>query len=140
MSAKVILTVVVLGIGLPAFIFYSIFLGGPAPEMKPTANFENHREAISNLRSPLYQVIGVVDEGGSIRVNVQLQNPSPERLEARIQALNTLYDVQSAVGQELSVSVWTYASPTAERSALQGLAFYRALTGRTIFRHPDDLR
>ena len=140
MSAKAILPVLILGLGLPAFIFYTVFFGGPSPEMRPTANFESHRESISSLSNQRYEVLGVVDKGGSIRINVWFRDPDPGRVEARIQALNTLYDVQYIVGQELSVSVWTYASPTVERSALQGVAFYQALTGRTVFKQRDELR
>ena len=134
------MSLLILGIGLPAFIFYSVFFGGPSLEIRPIANFESHKRSISSLSNQRYEVLGVVDEGGVIRINVWFRDPARGRVEARIQALNTLYDVQSIVGQELSVSVRTYSSPTVEQSALHGLAFYQALTGRTVFKHPDELR
>ena len=139
MSTKVILPVLAIGVGLPAFIFYSIFPGDPRPEMRPIPNFENYQKDITRLSNNRYQVLGVTDEGGLLRVNVWFQNPLSSRSEVRIQALNTLYDVQSVVGRKLSASVWIYRAPIAERSALQGLAFFRALTGQTMFKHADEL-
>ena len=139
MSARVILPVLVIAVGLPAFIFYSLFSGDPRPEMRPIANFENYQKDITRLSNDRYQVLGVIDEGGLLRVNVWFQNPLSSRSEVRIQALNTLYDVQSLVGRKLSASVWIYRAPVAERSALQGLAFFRALTGQTVFKHADEL-
>ncbi len=139
MSARAILPVLVIAVGLPALIFYSIFFGSPRPEMRPIANFENYQKAITGLSSDRYQVLGVSDEGGSLRVNVWFRNPPSQRPDVRIQTLNTLYDVQSVVGQELSVSVWIYRAPATERAALQGLAFFRALTGQTVFKHADEL-
>ena len=133
------LPVLAIAVGLPAFIFYSIYSGGPRPEMRPIANFENYQKDITRLSSDRYQVLGVIDQGGLLRVNVWFQNPLSSRSEVRIQALNTLYDVQSVVGRKLSASVWIYRAPAAERSALQGLAFFRALTGQTVFKHADDL-
>ncbi len=133
------LPVLAIAVGLPAFIFYSIFSGGPGPEMRPIANFENYQRNITRLSNDRYQVLGVIDEGASLRVNVWFQNSLSSRSEVRIQALNTLYDVQSVVGRKLSASVWIYRAPIAERSALQGLAFFRALTGQTVFKHADEL-
>lgn len=134
-----ILPVLLIAVSLPALIFYSIFFGGPRPEMKPIANFENYQREITRLSNSRYQVLGVIDEGGSLRVNVWFQDPPSGRLDVRIQTLNTLYDVQSIVGQELSASVWIYRAPAPERAALQGLAFFRALTGQTVFKHADEL-
>ena len=139
MSARAIVPVLVIAVGLPALIFYSIFTGGPRPEMRPITNFENYQKEITRLSNERYQVLGVSDEGGSLRVNVWFQNPPSGRAEVRIQTLNTLYDVQSIVGQEMSASVWGYGAPATERAALQGLAFFRALTGQTVFKHADEL-
>ena len=139
MSARAILSVLVIAVGLPALIFYSIFFTGPRPEMRPIVNFEHYQKEITRLSNNRYQVLGVSDEEGSLRVNVWFQNPPSGRSEVRIQTLNTLYDVQSIVGRELSVSVWIYRAPAAERAALQGLAFFRALTGQTVFKHADEL-
>ncbi len=139
MSARAILPILVIAVGLPALIFYSIFFGGPRPEMRPISNFKNYQMEINRLSNDRYQVLGVSDEGGSLRVNVWFRNPPSGRSEVRIQTFNTLYDVQSIVGQELSASVWIYRAPAAERTALQGLAFFRALTGQTVFKHADEL-
>ena len=139
MSARAVLPVLVIAVGLPSLIFYSIFLGGDRPEMRPITHFENYQREITRLSNDRYQVLGVSDQGGSLRVNVWFRNPLSGRSEVRIQTLNTLYDVQSIVGRELSVSVWIYRAPAAERAALQGLAFFRALTGQTVFKHADEL-
>ena len=76
MSARVILPVLVIAVGLPAFIFYSIFSGDPRPEMRPIANFENYQKDITRLSNDRYQVLGVIDEGGLLRVNVWFQKSS----------------------------------------------------------------
>ncbi len=133
------LPVLAIGIGLPAFIFYSIFSSGPRPEMAPIANFESYRRDVTRLSNDRYQVLGVIDEGSLLRVNVWFRNPISSRPEVRVQALNTLYDVQSVVGRDVSASVWMYRSAAPQRSELQGLAFFRALTGQTVFKHADEL-
>lgn len=129
-----------LALGLPAFIIYNIFLYNPAPSFKATPGFEKYQSQILNFQSRDYEVIGVIDEGGQVRVNVALANPTEDPLETRIQATNALYDMQSLLGRELSVSVWTYRSREARPSDLQGMAFFRALTEQQGYKSAEELR
>ena len=139
MSARAILPILILGLGLPVLIFYSIFFGGPSPKMVPIPNFQKYQLAISQLQNDHYQVLGVFDEGASIRVNVWLRSSNHSVSESHLKAIDTLYDLQAIVGKDLSLSVWLYSSSRPIKSELKGLAFYHAQTGRTIFKSPDQL-
>ncbi len=143
MKGKSFVLMLLIAVGLPAFIFYNIFLqtpDGPAPRFGPIEGFDRYKQAIEGIESPHYQVLSVIDEGALVRVNILSGSPSPDQLENRIQTTNALYDVQSRIGKELSLSVWNYTSPDAEDSSLLGMAFYHALAEQTTYKTADELR
>ena len=140
MSARSVIPMLLFGLGLPAFILYSIFFSGIDPKLKPIAELDRYQSEISGLTNQTYQVLGVTDEGGSLRVNTWLRRPASGDRDIQMQTLNALYDVQTHTGQKLSVSVWMYRSSQIRRSDLLGLAFFRALTGQTVYKNASELQ
>jgi hypothetical protein len=53
--------------------------------------------------------------------------------------MNALYEMQAAVGKEVSISVWLYRTDQIQRSELLGMAYYRVLTEQTIFKLPEEI-
>ncbi len=140
MKGKSLAFMLALAVGLPAFIVYNIFFQSPAPQFGPIKGFDQYKQAIEGINSPDYQVLGVIDEGALVRVNILSASPSNDPLETRIQTTNALYDVQSRIGREISVAVWNYRSAEAEPSSLLGMAFYHALAEQLTYKTPDDFK
>lgn len=140
MKTKPLLVMLAIGVGLPAFIIYNIFFQTPAPRFGPIEGFDQYKQSIEQIASPDYRVLGVIDEGAVLRVNILSIQPAADDLERRIQTTNALYDVQSRIGKDISVSVWNFSSAEAERSSLLGMAFYHALAEQTTYKTPEDLR
>ncbi|MFQ5740696.1 MAG: hypothetical protein ACE5JX_16960 [Acidobacteriota bacterium] len=129
----------IFAIGVPALVLYTLFYRGGEVQAPSIEGFSSYESEIMELRSDHYRVLGVEDEGGWLRVNVVLTSLPTDRLEARMQATNALYDVQSLVGRELSASIWAYSSDKIEKSNLKGMAFYHALTEQYNFKTADEL-
>ncbi len=139
MKSKSFFIMLILGVGIPAIIIYNIFFQTPPATYGSIEGFAEYERQILSLNSTDYEVLSVIDEGALVRVNIRANNPASDRLDARIQTTNALYDVQSLLGKELSVSVWNYTAGDASRSSLQGMAFYHALSEQTTFKDPDEL-
>ncbi len=130
-----------IALGLPAIILYNIFFHDAGPvKVVATPGFEEYKRQIESYSHPDNQILNVIDEGGQIRVNVLVKNPSQDRLDTRIQATNLLYDMQSLVGREISISVWTYRAEAARPGDLLGMAFFRSLTEQQGYKSAEELR
>ncbi len=129
-----------LGIAIPGFIIYSIFFTNPVPEMPPLPGFASYQQDILAQPRPGYRVDEVLDESLVLRINAIVDEVPEDRLAARIQATNILYDVQSIVGKEVSVSVWTYRVLPASMENMIGLIYFHALTANQVFKTPDELQ
>jgi len=129
-----------LGLGLPALIMYSVFQQGePEKAFQPIPDFENLRSQILALGKSDYRVLSVADEDGWLRVNILLLEPSGERMETRIRTTNALYDVQSIAGRDLSVSVWSYRNRQLRKTDLEGLVFYSSVSEQLVFKTAEEL-
>lgn len=102
--------------------------------------FDSYRARILELRSSSFEILGVIDEGFAVRVNVRVFQPASDRLAARVQATNALYEIQGAVGKKVSAAVWTYVGEEARDGDLEGMAFYHALTEQYVFKTPEEVR
>ncbi len=139
MSMKAVVLLLLIAIGLPLFIFYSIFFQSPAVPLEGLAGFEGYKTRILEMSPSAYEILSVADEGLAVRVDILILEPDPGPMGARIQATNALYDIQTVVGRDVSVAVWTYSTAPPSRSSLLGMAFFRALTEQQFFKSPSEL-
>ena len=128
-----------LGIAIPGFIVYSIFFSSPTPEMVPLPGFEGYRQEILDHPRSGYRILEVLDESLVLRINALVDQVPSDRLAARIQATNILYDIQSTVGQDVSISIWTFREAPAARQNMIGLMYFHALTANQVFKTPDEI-
>ncbi len=140
MKATTVLIVLLVAVGFPAFVLYNIFYLAPETGVPPIADFAEIERQIRALSRPEYEVGEVLDEGGILRVNVVVRQPASDKITASILATNALYDVQSIVGRELSVTIWSYQGSGRDFDSLEGLILFRALTDQQIFKTADELR
>lgn len=140
MKATTVLIVLLVAVGFPAFVLYNIFHQSPETEFPAIADFAEIERQIRALSRPEYEVGEVLDEGGVLRVNVVVRQPATDELAARILATSALYDVQSIVGRELSVTIWSYQGSGRDLASLEGLMLFRALTDQQVFKTGDELR
>lgn len=140
MSTRSLLSILFLGLGLPAFILYSTFLKSETGKLRPIPGFQTYQTEINRLSNQNYEIEDVVDEGGVLRVNAWLRQSAEGDQEIEMQTLNLLYDVLNHTAKQFSISIWMYRSQQKLRSELLGLAFFRALTGKTVYRNASALQ
>ena len=140
MSTRSLLSIVFLGLGLPAFILYSTFFKSGTGELKPIPDLQRYQAEILGLSNQNYQIEDVIDEGGVLRVNAWLRQSAEGDQEIEMQTLNLLYDVLNYTTKQFSISIWMYRSQQKLRSELLGLAFFRALTGKIVYRDASSLQ
>ena len=110
MSTRSLLSILFLGLGLPAFILYSTFFKSGTGELKPISNLQTYQTEILGLSNQNYQIEDVIDEGGVLRVNAWLRQSAEGDQEIEMQTLNLLYDVLNRTTKQFSVSIWMYRS------------------------------
>jgi hypothetical protein len=111
------------------------------PSFGKLEGFDRYRDRITQWRDSEYQVLGVVDEGLMIRVNLMDSRRREEQSPAiRVRTLNALYRIQSLIGTDVSASVWLYRSRDARDTDLLGMGFYHALTETTVFKRPEEIQ
>lgn len=140
MSTRSLLSILFLGLGLPAFILYSTFFKSETGKLRPIPDFQTYQTEINRLSNQNYEIEDVVDEGGVLRVNAWLHQSAEGDQEIEMQTLNLLYDVLNHTAKQFSISIWMYRSQQKLRSELLGLAFFRALTGKTVYRNASALQ
>lgn len=130
-----------LGLAIPGFIIYSIFFATtPAPKVEPLPGFAHYKSDILARPTNGYEIADIIDESLVLRVNAVVEEVPSDRLAARVQATNILYDIQSVVGQEVSVSVWTYRAKPTNESNMIGLIYFHALTANQVFKTREELQ
>ena len=112
------------------------------PEFGSVKGFENHQRRILQRAesSSDYEVLGIIDEGRVVRVNVLLRGPDPDGVLARTEVTNVLLDLQTAVGHFVSISVWAYRQKPAVSDNLIGMVFYHAMTEETVYKTKEELK
>ena len=119
-----------------------IFLGCSEEKPNPFARaqhvegFAKLEKKLANLERNYYQVWGVEDDHGVLKVNVILKPPTLDPAETKRLTLNTLFDLQTIVGTDLNLSAWSYTEPQGE---LLGMAFYSSLTEQSHFKSAAEM-
>lgn len=133
------ISIVLLAVGLPLFVVYSIF--------RPTALPPGNTEALAELERHLtehpkqeYRLHSVQDDGGVIRVNILLHSVPASTEELRMQTMGALYDVQTVVGKSKTVSVWAGTPTGKERLKLLGVAFFSSITDNYTFKSGEEIQ
>lgn len=129
-------------IQLTILLAFSLFWGCGEKEPDPFARAQNVEgfakleEKLADLERNHYQVWGVEDDHGVLKVNVVLKPPTQDPAEVKRLTLNTLFDLQTIVGTDLNLSAWSYTEP---QGALLGMAFYSSLTEQSHFKSAAEI-
>jgi hypothetical protein len=135
------------GSGCPRILALALLLVAPAcsqaqPESPGTLSdsdntfSEQFVDRITRNPSTDFEVMEVLNEMESVRVNIRLTPASSAQAELKRRTLNALYSIQSVIGKDHRLSVWTYSN---EASTTQGMAFYSPLTESYVFKSSTDL-
>lgn len=128
--------------GLLIPLLFSLSLGCREEKPDPFARAQNIEgfakleKKLADLERNYYQVWGVEDNHGVLKVNVVLISPTQDLSEVKRLTLNTLFDLQTIVGTDLNLSAWSYTEPQGE---LLGMAFYSSLTEQSHFKNASEI-
>ena len=108
----------------------------PFARAQNVEGFAKLEKKLAKLERNHYQVSGVEDDHGVLKVNVVLKPPTQDPAEVKRLTLNTLFDLQTIVGTDLNLSAWTYTEPEGE---LLGMSFYSSLTEQSHFKSASEM-
>ncbi len=108
----------------------------PFARAQNVEDFARLEKKLADLERNHYQVWGVEDDHGVLKVNVVLKPPTQDPAEVKRLTLNTLFDLQTIVGTDLNLSAWSYTEPESE---LLGMSFYSALTEQSHFKSASEI-
>ncbi len=128
------LVMILVAIGLPALILYSVFFSRPA-------SAPEDREATAEVQQELSEILGSdyrVHQayGGAELVTVSIVlDPAPANEEERhMRSLNALYDVQSRIGRERSVRIFSGQQGDSGGFRPRSMLFFSAVSQRSEFK------
>ena len=124
---------------LALFVFYRSTSPDPPPVSGGLKGADRYTARIRNWESADYRVLAVAKEDLGLRVSLTAGEMPVGSAQVRVKTMNALYEMQALVGKEISISVWLYGSDVVQRPDLLGMAFYRVLTEKTIFRKPEEI-
>lgn len=123
---------ILIGLALPGFIFYSIFFAGPStPGLSETVKIT---EQFDHLAGGDYRVLSVYSAGPTARAKIILQPPASDDGDMHLRGLNAQYDFQAVLGRERDLGV--VVGETDETGSFRplGMIFYSAATQQSHFR------
>lgn len=83
-----------------------------------------------------FTILEIKKEGPATRIDLLLIEPVGGETEAKRRTINALYAIQSAIGTDQWIAVWSYAG---EPRDLQGMAFYSSVSEKLVFKAPGEL-
>ncbi len=108
----------------------------PFARAQKVEGFAKLEKKLAKLERNQYQVWGVEDDHGVLKVNVVLKPPTQDPAEVKRLTLNTLFDLQTIVSTDINLSAWAYAETEGE---LLGMSFYSALTEQSHFKSAAEI-
>ncbi len=128
------LVMILVAIGLPALIFYSVFFSGPAsaPEdMEATTEIQRVLSEILGEDYRIHQVYGGVEQ---VTVSIVLEPEPADEEEGHMRSLNALYDIQSRIGRERSIRIFAGRKGDSEGFRPRSMLFFSAVSQRSEFK------
>lgn len=123
---------ILMGLALPGFIFYSIFFAGPStPGLSEAVEIT---EQFDHLAGGDYRVFSVYSAGPTAQAKIILQPPATDNGDMHLRGLNAQYDFQAVLGRERDLGV--VVGETDETGGFRplGMIFYSAATQQSHFR------
>lgn len=116
---------------------------GPAPADQPSPTEQTEGTVSEDIAAKIrgaetgdFTILAIKNEGTATRIDVQLVEPVENEAEAKRRTINALYAIQSAVGTDQWIAVWSYAGNPRN---LQGMAFYSSVSEKLVFKAPGEL-
>ena len=123
---------ILMGLALPAFIFYSIFFSGPStPGMSEAVEITGQ---FDHLAGGDFRVLSVHSAGPTVRAKIVLEPPATDDGDMHLRGLNAQYDFQSVLGRDQDLGVVVGETDEAGAFRSLGVIFYSAATQQSHFR------
>ena len=121
-----------MGLALPAFIIYSIFVSGPStPGLSEAVEIT---EQFDHLAGGDFRILSVHSAGPTVRAKIVLEPPATDDGDMHLRGLNAQYDFQSVLGREQDLGVVVGETDEAGSFRSLGMIFFSAATQQSRFR------
>jgi len=128
------LVMILVAIGLPVLIFYSVFFSGPA-------SAPEDREATAEIQQELLEIVGsdyrvhqAYAGAELVTVNIVFDPEPANEEEGHMKILNALYDIQSRLGRERSIRIFAGQKGDSERFHPRSMLFFSTVSQRSEFK------
>ena len=127
------LVMILVAIGLPALIFYSVFFSRPAPVPEDVKAAAEIQRELSEILGGDYRV--QQSHGGAELVTVSIVfDPEPtSEEESHMRSLNALYDIQSRIGRDRSIRIFAGRKEGSEGFHPHSMLFFSSVSQRSEF-------
>lgn len=123
---------ILMGLALPAFIFYNIFFSGPStPGLAEAVEIT---EQFNHLAGGDFRVLSVHEAGPTVRARIVLEPPATDDGDMHLRGLNAQYDFQSVLGRDQDLGVVVGETDDAGAFRSLGVIFFSAATQQSRFR------
>lgn len=128
------LVMILVAIGLPVLIFYSVFFSSPdaAPEnMEAAVEIQRKLSEIPGGDFRVHQVYAGTEQ---VTVSIVLEPEPANEEEGHMRSLNALYDIQSRIGREKSIRIFAGRERDSEGFRPRSMLFFSAVSQRSEFK------
>jgi hypothetical protein len=123
---------ILIGLALPGFIFYSIFFAGPStPGMSEAVEIT---EQFDHLAGGDFRVLSVHSAGPTVQARIVLEPSATDNGDMHLRGLNAQYDFQAVLGRGQDLGVVVGETDEAGVFRPLGVIFYSAATEQSHFR------
>ena len=123
---------ILMGLALPGFIFYSIFFSGPSiPGISEAVEIT---EQFDHLAGGDFRVLSVLSAGPTVRARIVLEPPATDDGDMHLRGLNAQYDFQAVLGRDQDLGVLVGENDEAGVFRPLGMIFFSAATQQSHFR------
>ncbi len=123
---------ILMGLALPGFIFYSIFFSGPStPGISEAVEIT---EQFDHLAGGDFRVLSVHSAGPTVQAKITLEPPATDKGDMHLRGLNAQYDFQSVLGRDQDLGVVVGQTDDAGVFRPLGMIFFSAATQQSHFR------
>jgi hypothetical protein len=123
---------ILIGLALPGFIFYSIFFSGPStPGLSEAVEIT---EQFDHLAGGDFRVLSVHSAGPTVQARIVLEPSATDNGDMHLRGLNAQYDFQAVLGRGQDLGVVVGETDEAGVFRPLGVIFYSAATEQSHFR------
>ncbi len=128
------LVMILVAIGLPVLIFYSVFFSGPASAPEDMEVSTEIQREFSEILGDDYKVHQAYAGTELVTVSIVFDPEPTNEEEVHMRSLNALYDFQSRIGRDRSIRIFAGRKGDSDGFRPRSMLFFSSVSQRSEFK------